>query len=227
MSGVEPLFAIGSFAHAGLWEEGAPVWSPLHRLKNYFEELPLGKIEGKLEEGVYLKNREKISIGEGTVVEAGAYIEGPCWVGKGCVIRHGAYLRAYTLIGDKCSIGHCAEIKHSILLDRAAATHFVYVGDSILGHSVNLGAGVKCANVRLDRREVSVSIENVRTRTGLLKMGALIGDRSQIGCNCVLNPGTIVGADSISYPLINLGGYYPSRSRIQPTGTQKMVKLRL
>ena len=172
------------------------------------------RIEIKIPPGVHLDRPEWISIGLGTVIEPGVYIQGPCIIGKGCVLRHGAYLRDGVICGDRSVIGHSSEIKHSILLDEAAATHFTYVGDSILGGGANLGAGVKCANLRLDRTEVTVSLDGKWVRTGLKKFGAVIGDRVQIGCNCVLNPGTLIGRESFSHPLLNFGGTIPPRCRI-------------
>ncbi len=214
----ETFFSLESFAHKELWREGAHVWSPLLMLKDYLKEKNPCRIEIVIPEGVFLENRESISIGKGTVIEPGVYIQGPCIIGKDCVIRHGAYIRGPVLCGDRCQIGHSAELKGSILLDGASATHFVYVGDSILGNDVNLGAGVKCANLRLDRREVQVHLEGKKVKTGLKKFGAIVGDRVQIGCNCVLNPGTLVGHESFAYPLVNLGGFIPPRSQVDSKG---------
>lgn len=154
------------------------------------------------------------------MIEPGVYIQGPCIIGKNCVIRHGAYIREGVICGDYCQIGHSAELKHSILLNHACATHFVYVGDSILGNEVNLGAGVKCANLRLDRSEVVVAWNGKRVKTGLKKLGAIVGDRVQIGCNCVLNPGTLIGKESFSHPLLNLSGYIPPRSQMSAKGRE-------
>src|SRR5579872_6009429 len=210
------FFSLQNYAHKDLWKEGEPVWSALFLLSEYLNRSALGKIEIKIPKGVHLENRELISIGKGTVIEPGVYIKGPCIIGKNCVIRHGAYIRESVVMGDSCVIGHSAELKHSILLDSAHAAHFVYVGDSILGNSVNLGAGVKCANVRLDKREVQFTFEGKKFKTGLKKAGAILGDGAQIGCNCVLNPGTLIGKECVSYPLVNLGGYFPARSKIRP-----------
>jgi NDP-sugar pyrophosphorylase family protein len=164
---------------------------------------------------VHLERPELIAIGPGTVIEPGVMIQGPCIIGSHCIVRHGAYLRDGVICGDRVVIGHSAEIKHSILMDETAATHFTYVGDCILGSGVNLGAGVKCANLRLDRKDVTVAAGTKKIGTGLKKFGAVIGDRVQIGCNCVLNPGTLIGRESISFPLLNFGGSIPPRSRIQ------------
>ena len=216
---IEIFFSLDGFAHRALWKKGEPVWSALVGLDEYLKKKP-HRIEIDLPEGVFLERRELISIGEGTVIEPGVFIQGPCIIGKQCVIRHGAYVREGVICGDRCHIGHSTELKQSILLDHAGATHFVYVGDSILGRHVNLGAGVKCANLRLDRLDVTVSIEGKSVKTGLRKFGAIVGDHVQIGCNCVLNPGTLVGRESFSYPLMSLKGVIPPRSQVTEKGIE-------
>ncbi len=221
---LESFFSIDRFEHSSLWKEGEPVWHPLIYLTDYLKEKNTCQIEIEIPEGVFLQNRELISIGKGTIIEPGVFIQGPCIIGKNCVLRHGAYIRESVILGDECHIGHSSELKHSILLNRAAATHFVYVGDSILGESVNLGAGVKCANLRLDRRDVFVQFEGKKIRTGLKKFGAIVGDRVQIGCNSVLNPGTLVGRECFSYPLMNLKGTIPARSQIDSDGIRPVEK---
>jgi NDP-sugar pyrophosphorylase family protein len=216
---VSEYFSLKTFQHASLWKEGEPVWSALLSINNYLKAQKF-LIEIEIPEGVYLKNAAEISIGKGTAIEPGVMIQGPCIIGKNCTIRHGAYIREESIIGDDCQIGHSAEIKHSILFDHAAATHFVYVGDSILGNSVNLSAGVKCANLRLDRKEISLFFEGKKWKTGLKKFGAIIGDRAQIGCNCVLNPGSLVGKESFAHPLTSLRGVIPGRSQIDAKGVR-------
>src|SRR3990167_6431138 len=209
----EDYFSLERFAHRDLWEKDAPVWNPLLLLESYLKA-QVFKIEIRIPKTVHLERPELISIGKGTVIEAGVSIQGPCIIGKGCVLRHSAYLRDGVICGDHSVIGHGTEVKHSILFDYVAATHLTYVGDSILGNGVNLGAGVKCANLRFDKREIIISYEERRIKTGLRKFGALIGDRVQIGCNCVVNPGTLIGKESVCYPLLNVGGVIPPRSRI-------------
>ncbi|HEX2583366.1 MAG TPA: LpxA family transferase [Chlamydiales bacterium] len=209
------FFHLNRFAHAALWKKGAPVWDALHQLKIYLADHSLGQIRSPIPAGVHLLHPELISIGRRTLIEPGVLIRGPCIIGDDCVIRHGAYLRENVILGNRCQVGHSAELKHSILFDGAAATHFVYVGDSILGNDANLGAGVKCANLRLDREEVSIRWENQNVKSGLKKFGAIVGDGVQIGCNCVLNPGTLIGRESTCHPLLNIGGYIPPKSQIK------------
>jgi NDP-sugar pyrophosphorylase family protein len=214
------FFNLNTFSHKSLWQKDQPVWAPLFLLKNYFEKYSQYSIDVDIPHGVFLENREQIAIGEGTIIEPGAFIKGPCIIGKNCRISHGAYIRESVILGDDCHIGHSSELKHSILLDSAAATHFVYVGDSILGNFVNLGAGVKCANLRLDRGSVTIDISGEKINTGLMKFGAIVGDLVQIGCNCVLNPGTLIGKESFSYPLMHLSGFIEPRHQVSAKGKE-------
>jgi NDP-sugar pyrophosphorylase family protein len=209
------FFSLQQYRHRDLWCEEDGVWIALQHLENYLHSFPSFKINIEIPDGVCVKNPEMVSIGEGTVLEPGVLIEGPCILGKDCHIRHGAFLRGGVLCGDRCVVGHSAEIKHSIFLDDVQAAHLNYVGDSILGNGVNLGAGVKCANLRLDRNEIAVHFEGQKVQTGLKKFGCILGDGCQIGCNVVLNPGTLVGPNSISYPLLNLHGFIPANSRLK------------
>ncbi|MBI2742379.1 MAG: UDP-N-acetylglucosamine diphosphorylase [Chlamydiales bacterium] len=210
------FFDLSQFAHASLFEECNYPWEALIHLSTYVKINTSGKIEIDIPQGVFLVNPESISIGPGTVIEPGAYIQGPCIIGARCIIRHGAYLRGDVLLGDDCIIGHATEIKHSILLDGAAAPHFNYIGDSILGGNVNLGAGVVCANLRLDHAIVKVDCNGKKIETGMKKLGAIIGDGAQVGCNCVLNPGTLLGKSSLCSPCLNISGFVKPHSKVKP-----------
>ncbi len=210
------FFDLTEFAHADLFRASEFPWLILNDLGNYLKQLSLGIIEGQISSSAYLINPESIYIGKGSVVEPGAYIQGPCWIGNECVVRHGAYIRGNLLAGDHCVIGHDTEVKNAIFLPGAHAAHFAYVGDTILGRGVNLGAGVKCANFKLDKKPVIVQIENIPIETQMRKLGAIVGDYSQIGCNSVLNPGTLIGKGVNCYPCVNIGGWIPSNSLIKP-----------
>lgn len=199
------FFNLSKFSHAELFS-GTYIWDPLHGLKKYLNSIRLGKIEADVSTSSYLVDPEKITIEKGSVVEPGAYIKGPCYIGKGCVVRHGAYIRGNVIIGDQCVIGHDTEIKHSILLDGVEAAHFAYIGDSIIGNHVLLGAGVKCANVRLDKQGIKIIFQEQTFLTGLRKMGSILADGVQIGCNAVLNPGTIMGSNTVGYPCTAIQG---------------------
>lgn len=212
---LEMLFDLSAFKHKILFQNNQYVWDVLPKISTYLKELTLGNIEVGIPEGAHLFRTEEISIGKGTVIEPGAYIIGPCVIGENCVIRHGAYLRGNVIVGDHCVVGHASEVKNSLLLDHAHAAHFAYLGDSILGNSVNLGAGTKCANLRFDRKEILFHYEGKKYPTGLKKFGAIFGDRTQIGCNAVTNPGTITGVDVYCCPCLNFGGFVPSHSTIK------------
>ncbi len=203
------LFALSEFSHKALFENCLYPWEALANLNNYLNNHKLGVIKGHISPSAHLENKELISIGEGTIVEPGAYIQGPCIIGRQCTIRHGAYIRGFVLTGDSCVIGHATEIKQSILINKAHAAHFAYVGNSILGSNVNLGAGVKLANLKFNQGLVSFLLEDQRIDTGLRKLGAILGDNVQLGCNCVTNPGTLMSKGSFAYPCTNFGGYVP------------------
>lgn len=209
------FFSLENYSHAKLFDETEPVWSALLKLSSYLEKAELGKIEIKIPDGVFLVNKELITIGKGSVVEPGAFISGPCLIGENCVIRHGAYIRGSVVTGDRCVIGHSTEIKHSILLNNVAASHFNYVGDSILGNSVNLGAGAKLANLKLNHDDVFIFFKGDKHSTKLNKMGAILGDHVQLGCNAVTNPGTLMGPGSFCYPCVCVKGFVPSKTIIR------------
>ncbi len=203
------FFELSDFEHASLFHADEVVWEALKKIHLYLRHCALGKIEGSVDARAYLINPELISIGEGTVVEPGAYIRGPCRIGKNCEIRHGAYIRGNFICGNHCVIGHATEVKNSIFLNRAQAGHFAYIGDSIIGNSTNLGAGTKCANLRLDHKNISIQFGDKKFDSQLRKFGAIIGDDAQIGCNAVTNPGTLIGKGAKCYPCINVRGFVP------------------
>jgi len=158
---------------------------------------------------------DNISIGKGTVVEPGALIRGPAIIGDNTEVRQGAYIRGDVVVGNKCVVGHTTEMKHSIMLGGSKAGHFAYIGDSILGR-VNLGAGTKLANLKLDESAVMIKVKGDKTYdTKMKKLGAIIGDGVEIGCNSVTNPGTLVGKGSSAFPNSTLHGYYPPKSLIR------------
>ena len=167
--------------------------------------------------GAYLFD-DKIIIGARTVVEPGALIKGPTVLGADTEVRQGAYVRGNCLIGNRCVVGHTTEIKSSIMLDGSKAGHFAYIGDSILGRSVNLGAGTKLANLKMIPGAVMIAINRKYYNTGRRKLGAILGDRTETGCNSVTSPGTLMEPGSIVYSGISVpGGYYPEKSYIMPS----------
>lgn len=159
---------------------------------------------------------DRIEIGRGTMVEGGATIKEPTIIGNCTEVRQGAYIRGYALVGDRCVVGHATEIKHSIFLDDAKAGHFAYLGDSILGNNVNLGAGTKFANLKFTPGTVTFFKDGELLDSQMRKFGAILGDNAQTGCNSVTNPGTILGKRGILMPNTTAPpGYYRDRHRIR------------
>ena len=185
-------------------------------LDEVLKRLPDRRIAIEVVEGAYLRGAG-IVVGEETVIAPGALIEGPAWIGSGVTIRTGAYVRGGTWIGDGAVVGANTEVKRSILLPRAKAPHLSYVGDSILGSGVNLGAGTVLSNFRHDGGEVVIlGPEGKKIPTGRRKLGAILGEGVATGCNTVLHPGVVMGRESMTYPGVMLrSGIYPERSVIK------------
>jgi len=158
------------------------------------------------------ESQGRVMIETGAVIEPSTHFIGPCFVGRGAIIRHGAYIRENAWICSSALVGHCSEVKHSILLPHSKAPHFNYVGDSILGKSVNLGAGVKLSNLRNDGSEVYLRVGESRIGSGLRKFGAILGEGCQLGCNAVTNPGTVLGINSVVWPNITVTGIHDQSS---------------
>jgi len=173
--------------------------------------------------GAYLFD-DQIIIGAGSVVEPGALIKGPTVIGANTEIRQGAYMRGNCLVGNGCVVGHTTEMKGSIMLDGAKAGHFAYIGDSILGNDVNLGAGTKLANLKMIPGNIMITVQRKFHNTKRRKLGAILGDRTETGCNSVSSPGTLMGPRSIVYSGITVaGGLYPRSSCIMPSRSSTEV----
>lgn len=219
------FFDVTAFEHAAIFENVTCVWDVLRKIKDYCEGFTYTDLPAAVPAGVFIKGT-KIAIGEGTIIEEGAYISEPTIIGRNCVIRHGAYVRGNIITGDNVIIGHATEVKNSIFLDHAKAPHFNYVGDSILGAHINLGAGTKLSNVKILDDFIKVNLNGTIYETGLRKFGAIIGDRSQAGCNSVLNPGCLLGPDSLVYPNVTATGWYASGSIVKPSAPPRVLKRR-
>lgn len=191
-----------------------PVWSVLPTLKGQMADM-LTDMGSKEREDVSIDSSNGIVHIDGSAtIEPGVHIIGPAYIGPNAIIRHGAYIREYSWICANALVGHSSETKHSILLPGAKAPHFNYVGDSVLGPGVNLGAGVKLSNLRNDGGEVHVRIKGERIASGLRKFGAIIGEGSQLGCNAVTNPGVVLGPRCMVMPNTTVTGIYDSDSKI-------------
>ncbi len=152
-----------------------------------------------------------------------AYLGAPCVIGAETEVRHGAFIRGAALVGDHCVVGNSVELKNVILFDRVQTPHYNYVGDSILGYLSHMGAGSITSNVKSDKRPVVVHNGEENIETGLKKFGAMLGDGVEVGCNSVLNPGTVIGRGSNIYPLSCVRGVVPANS-IWKTGGVVVTK---
>src|ERR1041385_5584755 len=198
------LFDLTQTEHAPLFEGCKYAWEALNKLEAYLRVHLRPGLHNHCDGVAYIG--EKVFIGPGTLVEDGVMIKGPAIIGRNCQIRHNAYIREHVIIGNNCIIGNSCEIKKSLLFNDAVASHFNYVGDSILGYKAHLGAGVKISNFKMTSGSVIVEMDGNRLDTGLRKFGALLGDRTEIGCNAVLNPGSIIGRGCMVYPNMNWRG---------------------
>jgi NDP-sugar pyrophosphorylase family protein len=191
-----------------LFNECEYPWEILPKIKKYIYTLIEEGLEGftELSDGVW--------IGENVKIYPTATIEGPAIIGSGTEVRPGAFIRGSVIIGSDCVIGNSSEFKNCILLDKVQVPHYNYVGDSILGNHSHLGAGSICSNLKSDGKNVIIRGEQ-DFETGLRKVGGFLADYADVGCGCVLNPGTVLGRYTSVYPLNALRGVFPANSIIK------------
>jgi NDP-sugar pyrophosphorylase family protein len=220
------FFDIDEFSHSGLFDPAKPVWAALgDRFAEYLESWSDWSINIDVPDGVHLLG-DRIAIAAGCSIEPGAVILGPAILEEGVQIRTGAYVRQNVLLAAHSLVGAHSEVKGSILLPGAKAPHQAYVGDSILGRGVNLGAGTICSNVKNIGRDISFSAGGEIVHTGLRKFGAVLGDGCKTGCNTVLNPGVLMGPGSVTYTNASVrGGYYPAGTLIKVRQTQQVMEM--
>src|SRR5215213_5755508 len=212
-------------AHPKLFENQNYVWDALKQIESYLQFRLKPAVFGELLGKPFISNH--VFIGRGTVVEQGAVLKGPAWIGENCHIRSGCYVRENVIVGNGVVMGNSCEFKNCILFDEAQVPHFNYVGDSILGYRAHLGAGVILSNVKLDRTEITIALPGGGfTPTGLKKFGAIIGDHAEVGCNSVINPGSLIGKRSIVYPGTVWRGVVPENSLVKTKQTHEVVTRR-
>ncbi len=183
-------------------------WEWVKQIGAALEAAEFGVNELKIPPGVHLEGR--VWLHPSVKLPPSATIIGPAYIGAKTEIRPGAFIRGNVIVGEGCVLGNSSEFKNCLLLDGVQAPHFNYVGDSILGNGAHLGAGVICSNLRLDRGEVTVRLADRTVKTGLKKFGAVLGDKAEVGCNAVLNPGTLLGPRALVMPCTAFGGYLPA-----------------
>jgi len=214
-------FDLSKTDYASLFDGIEYVWEAIPRIASYIQL----RLNNDLKPNIASINispmmeyqSSDIYIGENVTIEPHVYIKGPAIIDDGAFIGHGAYIRANTFIGKNAIVGHATETKNALFLEGAQAPHFSYVGDSILGQRVNLGAGAKLSNfpvtfMNLDPLPtIQLTVDDEEVDTGLSKFGAILGDDVQLGCNSVTNPGVIIGARTWVYPMVSVAkGIYPA-----------------
>jgi UDP-N-acetylglucosamine diphosphorylase / glucose-1-phosphate thymidylyltransferase / UDP-N-acetylgalactosamine diphosphorylase / glucosamine-1-phosphate N-acetyltransferase / galactosamine-1-phosphate N-acetyltransferase len=201
--------------HRKLFENISNVWEALRQIESYLQFRLKPAVHGRTVGKPFISNA--VFIGKGTIIEHGAMIKGPAWIGENCEIRNSCYVRENVIVGNGVVMGNSCEFKNCIVFNEAQVPHFNYVGDSILGYKSHLGAGAILSNVKLDHTEIAVATADGLIPTGLRKFGAVIGDRAEIGCNCVLSPGSIIGRKSLLYPGTQWRGVAPENSVLKHT----------
>lgn len=164
-----------------------------------------------LDSAQFVETAPQVWVHRTAVVAPTAYLGAPCIIGAATEVRHCAFIRGSALVGDNCVVGNSVELKNVILFDNVQTPHYNYVGDSILGYRAHMGAGSITSNVKSDKSLIVVHATGESLETGLKKFGAMLGDFVEVGCNSVLNPGTVIGRESNVYPLSSVRGVVPAR----------------
>lgn len=206
----EKFFNLSTFAYRDIFNEINYVWEVLPKINEYIaRQFKSGQLKANY------KGKDNVYIGEGTIIQEGVTIEGPAIIGKYALLGHSSFIRGNCIIGKNVQLGHSVEVKNSIFLDDSKAAHLNYIGDSIIGNRVNISGGAMLANYRLDKKSVMVIAGENKIETGLEKFSSVIGDSSSIGVNAVLNPGTILGKNTIVYPLVCVKGVHKDNEIIK------------
>lgn len=187
-------------------------WQALSGIKEFIVSL------GETLDDSYEEVKENVWIHKSANVFESAYIGAPCIIGPETEVRHGAFIRGSALVGANCVVGNSVELKNVILFDNVQVPHYNYVGDSILGYKSHMGAGSITSNVKSDKKLVVIKSDSEQIETGLKKIGAMLGDYVEVGCNSVLNPGTIIGKCSNVYPTSCVRGVIPENSIFKNSG---------
>lgn len=199
------MYDLNETIAAGIFEGATYPWEVLPKIKDYILELG-----ATLSEDVYEKRGENIWVAKSAKVAPTACLNGPLIIDEEAEIRHCAFVRGNAIVGKGAVVGNSTELKNVILFNKVQVPHYNYVGDSILGFKAHMGAGSITSNVKSDKTLVVVKSAETSVETGLKKMGAMLGDRVEVGCNSVLNPGTVIGRDSNVYPTSCVRGVIPA-----------------
>jgi hypothetical protein len=210
----DELFSLPSslVRFAAFFLPDAPPWSWVERIAAALESVPVNEFAPRTDLPAGLLVTGKVFLHPSVKLPPFGVIQGPAWIGAKSELRPGVFIRGNVIAGEGCVLGNSCEYKNCLLLDGVQTPHFNYVGDSVLGNRAHLGAGVICANLRLDQKPVPVLVPGRRVDTNLRKLGAMMGDESEVGCNAVLQPGVILGKRAAVLPTIAFGGYLPANT---------------
>lgn len=201
------LFLLSQTIAADIFKETTYPWEVLPKISQFI--LDIGP---SLSTDEYEKKGDDVWIAKSAKVAPTAFINGPAIIGKDAEIRHCAFIRGNAVVGEGAVVGNSTELKNVILFNKVQVPHYNYVGDSILGYKSHMGAGAITSNVKSDKTLVAIQTSDTRIETGLKKMGAILGDHVEVGCNSVLNPGTVIGKHATVYPLSMVRGYVKGHS---------------
>jgi NDP-sugar pyrophosphorylase family protein len=210
---VKNLYSLSETIAADIFEGVEYPWEALGKIKDFIMELG-----AKLPEEKYEKRGEDVWVAKSAKVFPSAYINGPAIIDEDAEIRHCAFIRGSVIVGKGAVVGNSTELKNVILFNKVQVPHYNYVGDSILGYKAHMGAGSITSNVKSDKTLVTVKFQEECLETGLKKFGAMLGDDVEVGCNSVLNPGTVVGKGTSIYPTSSVRGYVPENSIYKKEG---------
>lgn len=211
---ITDLFDLSHTAAADYLRQFTYPWEALKGISELI--ISLGS---RLDPEEYDNPAENVWIHKTAKVFPSAYIGAPCIIGAGTEVRHCAFIRGSALVGQNCVIGNSAELKNVIIFDNVQTPHYNYVGDSILGYKSHMGAGSITSNVKSDKTNVVIKNGDEKLETGIKKIGAMLGDFVEVGCNSVLNPGTVIGRNSNIYPTSCVRGVVPANSIYKVGGT--------
>lgn len=202
---IEDLYTLDETIACDIFEGCTYPWEVLPKIKDF-----IIKLGNTLPEDIYELRGENIWVAKSAKVFDSAYINGPCIIDEDAEVRHCAFIRGNAIVGKGCVVGNSTELKNVILFNKVQVPHYNYVGDSILGYRSHMGAGSITSNVKSDKTLVVVKDKDEQIETGLKKFGAMLGDYVEVGCNSVLNPGTVIGKRSSIYPTSCVRGVIPA-----------------
>jgi len=210
---IENLLDLSQTIAADIFDGLTYPWEALPKIKEF-----IIKTGETLSEDIYEKRGENVWIARSARIAPTAYINGPVIICENAEVRHCAFIRGSAIVGAGAVIGNSTELKNCIIFNNAQVPHYNYVGDSILGYKAHLGAGSITSNLKSDKSLVTIPVEDERLATGLKKFGAIVGDNVEVGCNSVLNPGTVVGRNTNIYPLSMVRGFVSENSIYKKKG---------